>query len=230
MERDQVNFPGIPADPMPWWKRAIDVLGSGLGLLVLTPGLLAAAVAIKLASPGPALLKQKRVGRQGAVFVIWKFRTMQPEVDDRRHQEHLKQLIEMDIPMIKLDASDDPRVFPLGRMLRRFYIDELPQLINVFRGEMSLVGPRPCLPYEAAQLKPFQRARFRTLPGMTGLWQVSGKTRTTFSQMIQLDIAYADRLSLLLDLKIIFKTLPAIVAENMQRRGVKKSVQVRRSA
>jgi exopolysaccharide production protein ExoY len=218
------------ADPIPWWKRAVDVLGSALGLLVLTPVLLAAAAAIKLSSPGPALLKQRRVGRQGAVFTFWKFRTMEPNVDDRRHQEHLNRLIEMDIPMIKLDTADDPRVFPLGRMLRRYYIDELPQLINVFRGEMSLVGPRPCLPYEAAQLTPPQRARFRTLPGMTGLWQVSGKNRTTFSQMIQLDIAYADRLSILLDLKIILKTLPAIVAENMQRRSVKRSVPMRRSA
>jgi lipopolysaccharide/colanic/teichoic acid biosynthesis glycosyltransferase len=218
------------ADPVPRWKRAVDVLGSGLGLLVLIPVFLAAAAAIKLSSPGPALLKQKRVGRSGAVFTIWKFRTMRPNVDDRRHREHLKRVIKMDVPMIKLDASNDPRVFPLGRILRRCYIDELPQLINVFRGEMSLIGPRPCLPYEAAQLTATQRARFRTLPGMTGLWQVSGKNRTTFSQMIRLDIAYADQLSILLDLKIILKTLPAIVAENMQRRSVKKNVPMRDSA
>jgi lipopolysaccharide/colanic/teichoic acid biosynthesis glycosyltransferase len=155
---------------------------------------------------------------------------MQPSVDDRRHREHLKRLIKMDIPMIKLDTCDDPRVFPLGRVLRRCYVDELPQLINVFKGEMSLVGPRPCLPYEAAQFTRAQRARFRTLPGMTGLWQVSGKNRTTFSQMIQLDIAYADRLSILLDLKIILKTLPAIVAENMQRQSLKRNLPMRRSA
>jgi len=213
------------ADPIPVWKRAIDLVASGLGLLLLSPLLLLVVVAVKLSSPGPAFLKQKRVGREGKTFTIWKFRTMRQNADHSVHQQHLKRLIEMDMPMMKLDSAADPRVFPLGKLIRRSYIDELPQLINVFRGEMSLVGPRPCLPYEAERFKPWQRARFRILPGMTGLWQVSGKNRTTFTQMIEFDIEYADRLSFWLDAKILLKTVPVIVSEMSGRLAKYRTVQ-----
>jgi lipopolysaccharide/colanic/teichoic acid biosynthesis glycosyltransferase len=138
---------------------------------------------------------------------------MRPNADAAVHRDHFKSLIEADTPMIKLDVRDDPRVFPFGKVLRRLCLDELPQLINVFRGEMSLVGPRPCMPYEARHYKPRQRRRFAAVPGMTGLWQVSGKNRTTFNEMISLDIEYAGRVSFLLDMKILFKTIPSILSE-----------------
>jgi len=114
-------------------------------------------------------------------------------------------------PMAKMDVRGDSRIIPFGRLLRSSGLDELPQLINVLKGEMSLVGPRPCLAYEADNYLPWQRERFDTVPGLTGLWQVSGKNRTTFNQMIRLDIAYVRRKSLLLDLTIIFKTIPALL-------------------
>jgi lipopolysaccharide/colanic/teichoic acid biosynthesis glycosyltransferase len=115
--------------------------------------------------------------------------------------------------MTKLDAGKDPRIVPFGSLLRCTGLDELPQLINVFRGEMSIVGPRPCIPYEFEAYEPWQRSRFDAVPGLTGLWQVSGKNRTSFSQMIQLDIEYAKRANLWLDLKIIVKTLPALFVQ-----------------
>ena len=131
------------------------------------------------------------------------------------HQDHLSNLIAQDRPMTKLDDSQDPRIFPLGRIVRRCYLDELPQLINVLRGEMSLIGPRPCIPYEAEQYKAWQTERFAAVPGMTGLWQVSGKNKTTFKEMIRLDIAYARNCSLWLDLSILLKTLPVIIEESI---------------
>ena len=115
--------------------------------------------------------------------------------------------------MTKLDAQNDPRLIPLGALLRATGLDELPQIINVLRGEMSFVGPRPCIPYEYERYQPWQRRRFDAVPGLTGLWQVSGKNRTTFNEMIRLDIEYSERLSLGLDLKIIFRTLPALLQQ-----------------
>jgi len=202
---------------MPLWKRTMDVSGAALLLLALAPSLLLIATLIKMSSPGPALLRQRRIGRKGKSFTMFKFRTMRPNADDGVHREHLTNIIAMDVPMTKLDVAQDPRVFAAGKIIRRCYLDELPQLINVLRGDMSLVGPRPCLPYEARQLKLWQTARFRVLPGMTGLWQVSGKNKTTFTEMIRLDIAYADRLSFLLDARILFKTIPVILLEVMEQ-------------
>jgi lipopolysaccharide/colanic/teichoic acid biosynthesis glycosyltransferase/O-antigen/teichoic acid export membrane protein len=213
----------VSIDPFPSWKRFIDILASSIGFLLLSPLLLIIAAVIKLSSPGPAILKQKRVGRGGEVFDLWKFRTMRPGVDTTIHREHLNNLMNSDTPMTKLDVSDDPRILPAGRIIRRLYLDELPQLMNVLRGEMSLVGPRPCLPYEAEQYSAWHRGRFRVLPGMTGLWQVSGKNKTTFAEMIRLDIEYADRCSLLLDLKILLRTVPAILSEVMDRIAERKS-------
>jgi lipopolysaccharide/colanic/teichoic acid biosynthesis glycosyltransferase len=202
-----------PCDPFPVWKRVIDVAGATMGLILLSPLLFLIAATIKAVSPGPALLKQKRIGRHGKPFMLWKFRTMRPDANPASHQDHLKSLIAADTPMIKLDVGDDPRIFPFGRILRRCYLDELPQLINVLRGEMSLVGPRPCMPYEAAHYKSWHKRRFAAVPGMTGLWQVSGKNKTTFSEMIFLDVFYASRVSFLLDAKILLSTIPAILAE-----------------
>src|SRR5207248_716158 len=131
-------------------KRIVDVVAAGAALLALSPLLLLIAVAVKRLSSGPAFLRQERVGRYGKTFKLWKFRTMHMGADVAPHRNYFEDLITRDIPMIKLDTVDDPRVFPFGKFLRRKCIDELPQLINVLSGDMSLVGPRPCLPYEAA--------------------------------------------------------------------------------
>jgi lipopolysaccharide/colanic/teichoic acid biosynthesis glycosyltransferase len=145
--------------------------------------------------------------------MVYKFRTMVDGVDTSAHEKHVSNLIEGNSPMTKLDARGDKRLIPVGRLLRAGGLDELPQLVNVLRGEMSIVGPRPCLPSEYALYLPWQRERFLGLPGLTGLWQVSGKNRTTFNEMIELDIQYVRKQSLLLDLKIMLKTIPLLLAE-----------------
>lgn len=196
---------GIPA-----WKRALD-----LSLLaVLLPGLLLVgalvAVVVKLGSPGPVLFRQRRVGYKGREFVCFKFRTMLVNAETESHRRHTQELIKSQVRMVKLDERKDPRLVPFGSLLRASGLDELPQLMNVLRGEMSLAGPRPCIPYECEAYEPWHWGRFDAVPGLTGLWQVSGKNRTTFDQMVRLDIEYSKRLSLWLDLKILIKTLPAL--------------------
>jgi len=195
----------------PVWKRIADIVLASAALIVLSPLLVLIAAVIKIVSSGPPFLRQERVGRYGKTFGLWKFRTMHVGADVAPHRAYLADLITRDIPMIKLDIVDDPRVFPFAKFLRRTCLDELPQLINVLRCEMSMVGPRPWLPYEAAQYNAWHMQRFEAMPGLTGLWQVSGKNKTTFSQMIRLDIAYVKQVSPLLDLKILLKTIPAIV-------------------
>lgn len=152
-----------------------------------------------------------------------KFRTMFCGAETATHQGHLKHLMDADVPMVKMDARGDTRIIPFGKLLRASGLDELPQLINVLKGEMSLVGPRPCLPYEAEQYLPWQQERFNAAPGLTGLWQVSGKNRTTFTKMIQLDIEYTRQNNLRLDLIIIFKTIPALLIQMRDLRQQKKS-------
>ena len=198
---------------MPRWKRAMDIAGSAIALAILSPLLLIVATIIAVVSPGPIFLKQKRVGYQGKPYYIWKFRTMKVGTDNTLHQEHFKTLMNDDVPLTKLDTKGDPRVIPLGNFIRRCYLDELPQLINVLRGDMSLVGPRPCLAYTVSQYRPWQRRRCDAVPGMTGLWQVSGKNKTTFKQMVRLDIAYVRQRSLSLDLWILWRTFPTILGE-----------------
>jgi lipopolysaccharide/colanic/teichoic acid biosynthesis glycosyltransferase len=145
--------------------------------------------------------------------MIFKFRTMHVGADTSAHQNHFKELVDSKAPMVKLDARHDRRLLPGGWLLRASGLDELPQIINVLRGEMSLVGPRPCLPTEFAHYLPEQRKRVDALPGLTGLWQVSGKNRTTFEEMIRLDLHYTRHASLWLDLKIIFLTPMALVQQ-----------------
>jgi exopolysaccharide production protein ExoY len=163
------------------------------------------------------MFRQPRVGHRGRQFTILKFRTMHTNAETRSHQDHTRRLIGSDAPMTKLDAGSDPRLIPLGGILRATGLDELPQLLNVVRGEMSLVGPRPCLPYEYELYEAWQRRRFEAVPGLTGLWQVSGKNNTTFNQMIRLDIEYGERVSFWLDMKIIVKTLPALVRQCLEK-------------
>jgi exopolysaccharide production protein ExoY len=198
---------------IPLWKRAIDIVGSLVALLLLSPLLLLVALLIKIASPGPVLFRQERVGYLGRVFTMWKFRTMHVNADSTPHRNYLRELIRNEKEMTKLDNGRDPRIIPFGNLLRATGSDELPQLINVLLGDMSLVGPRPCLPYEAHEYHPWQMRRFDTLPGLTGLWQVSGKNRTTFKEMMRLDIGYARKRAFLLDVMIVLKTIPAIVVQ-----------------
>jgi len=216
-------FGSLFSDPIPRWKRAIDIAGSAIALLCLSPLLLLVAIIIKAVSPGPVILKQTRIGHNGREFAMWKFRTMGQDTDSSIHQSHLDHLIHSDAPLTKLDAARDPRICRFGNIIRRSAVDELPQLINVLRGEMSLVGPRPCMPYEARAYRLWQTARFDVVPGMTGLWQVSGKNRTTFREMMHLDIAYARRQSFWLDLRILLKTVPAVAAEIINTPSRRKS-------
>jgi lipopolysaccharide/colanic/teichoic acid biosynthesis glycosyltransferase len=207
---------------VPRWKRILDVALTLLALPVAVP--LAAFIAglIRMVSAGPVLFKQERIGYLGQRFMCFKFRTMFVGADAVVHQGHLHRLIDSNTPMTKMDLQGDPRIIPFGRLLRSSGLDELPQLINVFRGEMSLVGPRPCMPYEYDRYLPWQRERFSTLPGLTGLWQVSGKNRTTFVEMIQLDIKYARTKTLWQDLAILLRTLPALIVQVWETRRLEK--------
>lgn len=197
---------------IPLWKRILDITGSGIGLLLLSPLFILIACYIKIFSPGPVFFMQKRVGYKGKIFNFYKFRTMHVnKSNDVVHNNYVSQLMTSDTPMIKLDKKNDPRIIKGGSFLRKSSIDELPQLINVFIGNMSLVGPRPCLPYEAEEYLQWHKNRFDMLPGMTGLWQVSGKNDLTFKQMIRLDISYVENLSIKNDLIILLKTIPTVI-------------------
>jgi lipopolysaccharide/colanic/teichoic acid biosynthesis glycosyltransferase len=212
-------------EPLPGWKRFIDFAGALAGIVVLSPLLLLIGLVIKIVSPGPVFYRQPRVGHRGQLFTCWKFRTMRIDSDPRLHQRHIRELVEAGRPLEKLDGRDDPRIIPFGRFLRLSGLDELPQLLNVLRGEMSLIGPRPCIEYESEQFDRWQLRRFDTVPGLTGLWQVSGKNRTTFNQMMRLDIAYARKKSPWMDLLILLRTLPAIcvhVLDHTTKRGASK--------
>ena len=198
---------------VPLWKRALDIVFVLLTSILWVPAWILIGTFIKIVSSGPILFKQERIGYMGKKFRCLKFRTMAVNADAGVHQEHLNRLINSSQPMKKLDGCGDLRLIPGGLWLRSLGVDELPQLINVLRGEMSLVGPRPCVPYEYAMFQPRHRERCETLPGLTGLWQVSGKNRTTFERMMELDLAYVEKKSLLLDLQIIICTVPAILLQ-----------------
>lgn len=200
---------------VPTWKRSLDIIGSVLGLIALMPFFILISFYIKVVSPGPIFFRQKRVGLARKQFDFIKFRTMHHNNSVTRHSHHLRDLINYDKPMIKLDAKD-PRIIPGGRVLRKLAVDELPQLLNVLKGEMTLVGPRPCIPYEADEYMQWHSHRFAILPGLTGLWQVSGKNNLTFQQMIRLDIKYERNMSLWWDLWIIFRTIPALITYAIQ--------------
>jgi lipopolysaccharide/colanic/teichoic acid biosynthesis glycosyltransferase len=208
--------------PMPVWKRGLDILLAGVGLVILFPIFLFIAAFIKILSPGPVFFKQVRVGFRKKPFTCWKFRTMKVEADTTVHEKYLKSLIKNENEcMKKLDCAD-PRIIPCGKILRNTGLDELPQLINILRGDMSLVGPRPCTTYEATEYCTWQQRRFDTKPGLTGLWQVSGKNRTSFVEMMRLDIGYAISKTFLKDIWIIIKTFPALVVQVLDCRQKKR--------
>lgn len=198
---------------VPLWKRVLDVSLILLSLPVLVPLMGFIAIFIKIVSPGPVFFRQERVGFQGRRFTCLKFRSMHVGAGDGDHVQHVKQLMATDGPMKKLDIKGDKRVIPGGAAIRSTGLDELPQLINVLLGEMSIVGPRPCTVYEWDEYLPSQRERFNTLPGLTGLWQVSGKNSTTFNQMVAFDIEYVRRKSFWFDLQIMFRTFPTLLGQ-----------------
>ena len=192
-------------------KRFFDLLGAALGLIILSPLMLLIAFAVKVTSSGPVLFRSRRPGIAGVPFACLKFRTMYEGAELRQHE--LEDANEADGPLFKIRR--DPRITPVGRVLRRFSLDELPQLWNVLRGEMSIVGPRPLPQRDYARLEDWHHRRYLVLPGMTGLWQVSGRSELNFDDLVNLDFLYIERWSLALDLSIIVQTIPAVV----RRRG-----------
>ena len=213
---DLQNVAGIPMltpseiSLSPWaraTKRAVDLFGSGIALTLLSPLLLIVALAIRLDSPGPAIFRQKRVGRNGELFDVHKFRSMVQNAELLKDQ--IKHMNEAQGPMFKI--RDDPRMTRVGRFIRRTSLDELPQLWDVLRGDMSLVGPRPALPEEVAEYADWHRKRLATAPGITGLWQVSGRSDLPFDEMVLLDIYYIENWSPLIDLSILVRTVPRVL-------------------
>ena len=190
-------------------KRAVDISGSLMALVLLSPVFLSIAVLIKATSRGPVFFKQRRIGQAGSEFTFLKFRSMHVNNDPAIHQEYVRKLISREISESDgtYKIKNDPRVTPIGRFLRKSSLDELPQFLNVLRGEMSLVGPRPPIPYEFEKYSLWHRRRIlEARPGLTGIWQVSGRSRTTFDEMVRMDLRYIREQSLWLDVKILFKT------------------------
>ena len=194
-------------------KRFIDITGSAIALLILSPLLLLIAVAIKLSSKGPVFFRQQRIGRFGRAFTMLKFRSMVANCDARAHVQYVRELITKNSSGADgtYKIKNDPRVTTVGKFLRRTSLDELPQFLNVLRGDMSLVGPRPPIPYEVDCYSLWHRRRIQEAkPGITGLWQVHGRSRTTFDEMVRLDLQYSRQQSLRTDLKILLKTPGAV--------------------
>jgi len=202
---------------MPLWKRSMDIICALTGLILLFPLFLIVAVFLKMVSPGPIFFKQERVGYGGKIFSMIKLRTMHHNSDNSVHEKHMAGIINGDdkndlyMPISKV--PNDPRIIPFGKFLRITAIDELPQLYHILIGDMSLVGPRPPIPYEVDEYKYWHADRFDTVPGLTGLWQVSGKNRLPFNEMIRLDIRYIQSQSFWLDIKILLLTPAVIISQ-----------------
>jgi lipopolysaccharide/colanic/teichoic acid biosynthesis glycosyltransferase len=192
-------------------KRTFDLMFATVGLILLSPVLLAIAVAVKLSSRGPVIYRSVRPGMACKPFACFKFRTMRDRAD--QIQDDLEPLNEQSGALFKIRR--DPRLTTVGRFLRRFSLDELPQLLNVVRGEMSMVGPRPLPMRDFGRLEEWHKKRYLVLPGITGLWQVSGRSELDFDDLVRLDFLYLERWSIFLDLSILLKTIPAVLS----RRG-----------
>jgi len=203
-------------------KRGVDIVGSIIGMLALMPVMLITAVAIKVTSPGPVIFKQIRLGKQGIPFTFYKFRSMHVNTDDQIHREYIRDFIKGDNaktnqgdaekPLYKIKS--DPRTTRVGRFIRKTSIDELPQFFNVLKGDMSLVGPRPPLPYEAEKYQSWHLRRILDMkPGITGLWQVEGRSKTGWDDTVRLDIRYIRLWSLMLDFKILLKTVKVVLRD-----------------
>jgi len=209
------------AKKMPLQKRCLDLICSLLGLIILSPLFILLSCLIKTVSPGPAFYRQTRIGLGGRPFTLLKFRTMKVNADNTEHRKHLASLIQggkdhqdCSQAMVKLDDNNCNIIY-FGKLIRKTYLDELPQLINVLLGDMSLIGPRPPIPYEVSEYQLWHKDRFDTTPGMTGLWQVSGKNKLSFEQMVRLDINYSRKQSFLMDFKILLKT-PIVIATELK--------------
>jgi exopolysaccharide biosynthesis polyprenyl glycosylphosphotransferase len=194
-------------------KRIIDIVGSAVGLIMLSPILLATVIAIKLDSKGPAIFSQYRVGKDGKQFKMYKFRSM--IVDAEQKLSELNSKNEMSGPMFKM--KDDPRITKIGRFIRKTSIDELPQLLNILKGEMSLVGPRPNLPKEVAEFEQWQLSKLKAKPGLTCYWQVMGRNEIDFEDWMRLDIRYIKERSLWVDIKLILKTFLVLFGDKNAR-------------
>jgi lipopolysaccharide/colanic/teichoic acid biosynthesis glycosyltransferase len=197
--------------------RLLDLVVAAAMLALLLPLMVAVAVAIRIDSRGPVLFRQRRVGRDQAPFTVNKFRTMHADASDKVHQEFVVSLIAGEVPAqgndgARFKLSSDPRVTRVGRILRKTSLDELPQLLNVLRGHMSLVGPRPAIPYEVDHYPAHWFGRFVVKPGITGLWQVNGRSQVPLEEMIKLDLEYVRRRSLWVNVWIILRTIPAVLS------------------
>jgi lipopolysaccharide/colanic/teichoic acid biosynthesis glycosyltransferase len=201
-------------------KRLVDIVGAIFGIIIFSPLMLIIAVAIKLTSKGPILFLQERTGYQGKKFPFLKFRSMHTDNNESLHREYVRKLIQGDHNEINMGSEDqpcykiknDPRVTPLGKILRKSSMDELPQFFNVLMGQMSLVGPRPPIPYELDNYQSWHMKRVLNVkPGITGLWQVKGRSLTTFDEMVRLDLKYARSWDLWLDFKILFSTFKVVL-------------------
>ena len=190
-------------------KRAIDIIGAGSGLLLLSPVIAIVACAVKFTSKGPVFFSQKRVGKNGELFDMYKFRSMVVNAEELK--EKLAHQNEMSGPMFKM--KDDPRVTKVGKFIRKTSLDELPQLWNVLKGDMSLVGPRPSLPKEVAQFEKWMYKRLSVKPGLTCFWQVSGRNNIDFEDWMKLDIKYVDERNIWIDIKLIFKTVRVLFGD-----------------
>jgi lipopolysaccharide/colanic/teichoic acid biosynthesis glycosyltransferase len=206
-EGPRVSSPALDRREAQAAKRCLDVLVAGIGLVLLAPLLALIAVAVRAETPGPALFRQRRVGQGCRHFVMWKFRTMVADAEDRRAA-----LVALSCDPDWLDIDDDPRITRLGRLLRRTSLDELPQLVNVLRGEMSLVGPRPLIPADHARVPAWAQRRYAVKPGVTGLWQICGRTALGFGEMVWLDHVYVATWTLRRDVGILLRTLPAVLS------------------
>jgi lipopolysaccharide/colanic/teichoic acid biosynthesis glycosyltransferase len=212
VQAEQLALPARESRVQAFFRRGLDlVVGSAL-ILALSPILIAVAIAVRLDSPGPAFFRQRRVGLGGREFTLYKFRSMSSGANQRQHKEYVASLINGSEAKHSEDGHDlyklvaDDRITGVGRWIRRWSLDELPQLFNVVLGDMSLVGPRPTIPYEVAEYPTWYLDRFAVKPGLTGLWQVSGRNERTYEEMVRIDIEYVESRSLFLDLSILVRT------------------------
>jgi lipopolysaccharide/colanic/teichoic acid biosynthesis glycosyltransferase len=213
----RASSPVVPITPTPvryrFAKRSFDLAASLLGLLIVSPILALVAIAVKLESRGPVLFRQERLGLGGRPFILYKFRSMFSTAEQEHHRDHVRELIRADAAEprptedVWLPIAADARVTRLGAFLRRSHLDELPQLINIVRGEMSLVGPRPPIPYEVEVYEPWHLRRLSVIPGLTGLWQATAWGRISFDDGVALDLAYIDRRSFWFDLQLVGRTI-----------------------
>lgn len=216
-----VSLAQAPAVPRKTWypvlKRVLDIVAATVLLLLLSPLLLIIALVIKVTSPGPAILVQERTGKGGTVFPFYKFRSMYNNCDQAADKRFARDYINGSLPSANpgdgvFKTANDKRLTRVGRFLRKASLDELPQLFNVLKGDMSLVGPRPSMPYEVDVYKPWHFRRLQVLPGMTGLAQINGRSSLTFKEIVRIDVKYIEQCSLVLDAKILLNTIPVVLS------------------